>query len=196
MSHFPESVFFMKYSPQHCGQHLPVSLKTMGWDDECASVFSKYTGPYIPGRVTCRQRTVYDVFIEGGSALAGISGALRRLGRFPAVGDFVVLLHQPEAGASTIVDILPRKTIFTRGVAGKEGTDQVIAANITTVFIVTAAGPDLNASRLERYLAIVHASGSQPVIVINKSDLVQDPTALVAEISPISPASRYSVSVH
>jgi ribosome biogenesis GTPase len=176
----------MSNSPQHCGQHLSVSLKTMGWDDECASAFSKYTGPCIPGRVACRQRTVYDIFIEGGSVLAGISGSLHRLGRFPAVGDFVVLLHQPEAGASTIVDILPRKTVFTRGAAGKEGTDQVIAANITTVFIVTAAGPDLNARRLERYLAVVLASGAIPVIVINKSDLVPDPSSLVAEISPVS----------
>ena len=176
----------MSNSPQNCGQHLPVSLETLGWDDESASAFSKYTGPYIPGRVACRQRTVYDVFIEGGSVLAGISGSLRKLGRFPAVGDFVVLLHQPEAGATTIVDILPRKTVFTRGVAGNEGTDQVIAANITTVFIVTAAGPDLNARRLERYLAVVHASGASPVIVINKSDLVPDPSTLAEEISPVS----------
>ncbi|HJX55472.1 MAG TPA: ribosome small subunit-dependent GTPase A [Methanoregula sp.] len=176
----------MSNSPQNCGQHLPVSLETLGWDDESASAFSKYTGPYIPGRVACRQRTVYDVFIEGGSVLAGISGSMRKLGRFPAVGDFVVLLHRPEAGATTIVDILPRKTVFTRGVAGNEGTDQVIAANITTIFIVTAAGPDLNARRLERYLAVVHASGASPVIVINKSDLLEDPSTLVAEISPVT----------
>jgi len=176
----------MSNSPQNCGQHLPVSLETLGWDDESASAFSKYTGPYIPGRVACRQRTVYDVFIEGGSVLAGMSGSLRKLGRFPAVGDFVVLLHQPEAGATVIVDILPRKTVFIRGAAGNEGTDQVIAANITTIFIVTAAGPDLNARRLERYLAVVHASGASPVIVINKSDLVPDPSTLVEEISPVS----------
>jgi len=178
--------FFMSNSPQNCGQHLPVSLETLGWDDESASAFSKYTGPYIPGRVACRQRTVYDVFIEGGSVLAGMSGSLRKLGRFPAVGDFVVLLHQPEAGATVIVDILPRKTVFIRGAAGNEGTDQVIGANITTIFIVTAAGPDLNARRLERYLAVVHASGASPVIVINKSDLVPDPSTLVEEISPVS----------
>ena len=118
--------------------------------------------------------------------MAGISGSLRRLGRFPAVGDFVVLLHQPDAGVSTIVDILPRKTIFTRGIAGKDGTDQVIAANIDTVFIVTAAGHDLNARRLERYLAVVHASGACPVIVINKSDLAEEPASLAAGISPVS----------
>ena len=117
---------------------------------------------------------------------AGISGALRKLGRFPAVGDFVVLLHQPEAGSSTIVDILPQKSRFTRGTSGREGTDQVIAANIDTVFIVTAAGHDLSARRTERYLAIAHASGARPVIVINKSDLAEDPASLAAEILPVS----------
>jgi ribosome biogenesis GTPase len=101
----------------------------------------------------------------------------------PAVGDFVVLLHQPKAGVSTIVDILPRKTTFTRGVPGKDGMDQVIAANIDTVFIVTAAGRDLSARRLERYLALVHASGARPVIVINKSDLTDTPGALAAGIA-------------
>jgi ribosome biogenesis GTPase len=118
--------------------------------------------------------------------MAGISGALRKLGSFPAVGDFVVLLHQPETGSSTIVAILPQKTVFTRGAAGREGTDQVIAANIDTVFIVTAAGPDLNARRIERYLAIAHASGARPVILINKSDLAEDPASLTREIVPVA----------
>jgi len=59
------------------------------------------------------------------------------------------------------VDILPRKTVFTRGASGKEGIDHVIAANIDTVFIITAAGPDLKSRRIERYLANTHASGCQ-----------------------------------
>jgi ribosome biogenesis GTPase len=84
------------------------------------------------------------------------------------------------------VDILPQKSRFTRGTSRREGTDQVIAANIDTVFIVTAAGHDLSARRTERYLAIAHASGARPVIVINKSDLAEDPTSLAAEIIPVS----------
>ncbi|MCK9593103.1 MAG: hypothetical protein M0Q91_13945 [Methanoregula sp.] len=68
----------MRNFPQQCGQNPPSSLKTIGWDDEFVSAFSKYTGSHIPGRVACRQRTVYDVFIEGGSVLAGISGSLRK----------------------------------------------------------------------------------------------------------------------
>lgn len=162
------------------------TLQQLGWTKEFDHAFSGYSGLYIPGRVSCRQRTVWEVFIEGGSVIAGISGALHKKNRFPAVGDFVVLLPQPEAGASTIVDILPQKNMFTRGISGREGTDQVIAANIDMVFIVTAAGHDLNARRIERYLAIAHASGAQPVVVINKSDLTDDPELLSERIIPIS----------
>ena len=179
-------VFFMNKSSSGCRQPHPHTLKQLGWTDEFSQAFSKYSGPYIPGRVACRQKTVWEVFIDNGTVMAGISGALRRLDRFPAVGDFVVLLHQPEAGSSTIVDILPQKTVFTRGASGREGTDQVIAANIDTVFIVTAAGHDLNARRIERYLAIAHASGARPVIVINKSDLADDPALLTEDIIPVA----------
>jgi ribosome biogenesis GTPase len=157
----------MNTSDSRCGEAHPYTLKHLGWTEEHTQAFLKYTGPYVPGRVTCREKTVWQVFIDGGSVTAGISGALRNLGRFPAVGDFVVLLQQPEAGSFTIVDILPRKSVFTRGTSGKVGTDQVIAANIDIVFIVTAAGHDLNARRIERYLTIAHASGAKPVIVIN-----------------------------
>ncbi|MCM2466880.1 ribosome small subunit-dependent GTPase A [Methanoculleus oceani] len=177
----------MSQSTSRCGHQQPCTLEDLGWTEEHDAAFSKYTGPYLPGRVACRQKTVWDVLISGGSVTAGISGTLRKLGRFPAVGDFVVLLDQPEAGASTIVDILPQKTRFARGTPGHEGADQVIAANIDTVFIVTAAGRDLNARRIERFLAITHASGARPVIVINKSDLADDPATLADEIASVSP---------
>lgn len=177
----------MNQSTPRCGEEHPYKLEDLGWTDEHERAFSKYTGPYVPGRVACRQKTVWDVLIDGRSVTAGISGALRRLGRFPAVGDYVVLLHQPEAGTSTIVDILPQKTRFARGTPGREGAEQVIAANIDTVFIVTAAGHDLNARRIERYLAIAHASGARPVIIINKSDLADDPATLADELASASP---------
>ncbi|MFA5332865.1 MAG: ribosome small subunit-dependent GTPase A [Methanoregula sp.] len=177
----------MNSSSPECKETHSYTLEQLGWTEEHQDAFKKYSGPYVPGRVTCRQKTVWEVFLEGSSVNAGISGALRKLGRFPTVGDFVVLLHQPETGSSTIVDILPQKTRFTRGTSGREGTDQVIAANIDTVFIVTASGHDLSVRRIERYLAIAYASGARPVIVINKSDLADDPALLAAEIILVSP---------
>ncbi|MBN2733259.1 MAG: ribosome small subunit-dependent GTPase A [Methanomicrobiaceae archaeon] len=163
-----------------------MTLKALGWNDELDLAFTPYSGQYIPGRVSCRQRTHYEVLTEGDCVKAGISGALRKAKRNPAVGDFVVLLSQPEAGVTTIVNVLPRKTEFTRGVPGKDGENQVIAANIDTVFIVTAAGKDLSARRLERYLALVHASKAKPVIIINKCDLTDTPDELISKISAVT----------
>ncbi|NMB78553.1 MAG: ribosome small subunit-dependent GTPase A [Methanomicrobiales archaeon] len=169
-----------------CAPAHPSTLEQFGWTEEHTKAFRNYPEQYLPGRISCRQKTVWDVLTLKGTVTTGISGALKKLGRFPAVGDFVVLLHQPESGSSAIVDILPRRTQFTRGAAGRDSTDQVIAANVDTVFIVTAAGQDLNARRVERYLAIAHASGARPVIIINKADLADDAQALADAILPVA----------
>ncbi len=168
------------------GTSPPRALEALGWDETFASAFDRYRGPYLPGRVSCRQRTVFDVITADGSVSAHASGALQRAGRLPAVGDFVVLLRQQEAAASTIVDVLPRRSVFTRGLPGRDGADQPIAANIDLVFIVTAAGPDLNPRRLERYLALVNASGARPVILVNKADLAEDPASLAQTVAPVA----------
>ncbi len=84
------------------------------------------------------------------------------------------------------MDILPRRSVFTRGLPGRDGADQPIAANIDLVFIVTAAGPDLNPRRLERYLALVNASGARPVILVNKADLAEDPASLARTVAPVA----------
>ena len=162
------------------------TLAELGWTAEHAAAFDRYNGDYVAGRISCRQKTSWEVLVEGEMVTTGISGAMKRLGRHPAVGDFVVLLRQPACGTTMIVDILPQRTRFTRGAAGREGSNQVIAANVDTVFIVTAAGRDLNPRRTERYLAIAHASGAHPVIVINKCDLADDPTVLADAILAVA----------
>jgi ribosome biogenesis GTPase len=169
-----------------CSLLHPLSIQQLGWTKEHADAFSKYAGSYTAGRVACRQKTVWEILTEEGHVTTGISGALKKLGHFPAVGDFVVLYSHPGSGVTMIVDILPRITSFSRGTAGREGTDQVIAANVNIVFIVTAAGHDLNARRVERYLSIAHASGARPVILINKADLADDPDRLPDGIIPVA----------
>ena len=90
-----------------CGATPSGTLESLGWDGTFASAFKRYPEPYVPGRVTCRHRTVFDVATNDGAASVHASGALHRTGRLPVVGDFVVLLRQPEAAVSTIVDVLP-----------------------------------------------------------------------------------------
>ncbi len=169
-----------------------------GWNDELESAFSAYNGPYLAGRVASRHKTICEILIPGAVVQAGISGALRRIGKQPVVGDFVVLLNQPESGSRMIVNILPRRSCLSRGAPGDGSGEQLIAANIDTIFIVTSAGKDLNLRRLERYLTVVYSSGAIPVILLNKIDLTDNPTSLVEKIQsvagdvPIIPLSALS----
>ena len=169
-----------------------------GWNDEFESAFSVYKGPYLAGRVASRHKTICEILIPGAVVQAGISGALRRIGKQPVVGDFVVLLNQPESGSRMIVNILPRRSCLSRGAPGDGSGEQLIAANIDTIFIVTSAGKDLNLRRLERYLTVVYSSGAIPVILLNKIDLTDNPTSLVEKIQsvagdvPIIPLSALS----
>src|SRR3546814_20423984 len=69
-----------------------------------------------------------------------------------------------------IVALLPRRTAIKRGAAGEHYKQQVIAANIDTVLVVSGLDGDFNPRRIERYLLLVHGGGAQPVVVLTKAD--------------------------
>jgi len=87
----------------------------------------------------------------------------------PAVGDWV-LVEGEAPNALRIVALLPRFSAIKRGAAGEHYRQQVIGANIDTVFVVCGLDADFNPRRIERYLLLVGGSGVQPVIVLTKSD--------------------------
>ena len=87
----------------------------------------------------------------------------------PAVGDWV-LVEGIAPKSLRIVALLPRFSAIKRGAAGEHYRQQVIAANIDTVFVVCGLDGDFNPRRIERYLLLVGGSGVQPVIVLTKSD--------------------------
>ena len=99
----------------------------------------------------------------------------------PAVGDWVLVRESPGAERAIIHRVLTRRTKFSRKIAGKKTEEQIVAANIDTIFLVAAMPHDFNLRRLERYLALAWDSGARPVIIINKADLCDDATIDVAE---------------
>ncbi|MGH3132037.1 MAG: ribosome small subunit-dependent GTPase A, partial [Gaiellaceae bacterium] len=129
---------------------------------------------------------------------ADVSGRLRheidwRVGLLPAVGDWVAA--RPSGGRATIQAVLPRRTKFSRNVAAGPSDltqEQVLAANVDTVFLVSSLGPDLNLRRLERYLATAWESGAEPVIVLTKVDLFETASSDVPAVESIA----YGVRVH
>jgi ribosome biogenesis GTPase len=132
-------------------------------------------------RVVEEQRGAYRVSGDF-DGWAEISGRFRHdasdPSAFPAVGDWVVVGGRSSPGV--IRQVLPRRTALSRAAAGRASAQQIVAANVDVVFVVTAAVDDLNPRRLERYLAMVWESGATPVVVVNKADAVDDAEAIVA----------------
>jgi ribosome biogenesis GTPase len=92
------------------------------------------------------------------------------MARLPAVGDWV-LADWTSKRHARIERIFSARTRFSRKGAGNRVWEQVLAANVDLVFLVTSLSGDFNLRRLERYLTVAWESGVRPVVVLNKSDL-------------------------
>jgi ribosome biogenesis GTPase len=166
-------------------------LRQYGWNDRLAALFDASAGEgRLPARVSLEYTHIYRVVTEDGELLARVSGRLRHQADsrpdFPAVGDWVVVEAVPNSEAR-IHAVLPRSSRFSRRAAGDVTQEQVVAANIDTVFLVAGLDGDFNPRRLERYLVVAWESGAVPVIVLNKADLVEDAAALAEEVRAIAP---------
>jgi len=129
-------------------------------------------------------RGLYRVYAEGGEWLAELAGRLRYDAAtredLPAVGDCVLV--RPRAGEqrATIQRVLPRRSKFSRKTAGERTEEQIVATNVDIVFLVSSLNREFNLRRIERYLTLVWESGAQPVVVLNKADLCENPAPFVA----------------
>lgn len=178
-------------------------LADLGWNDRLADAFvASGASHLVPARVSLEHTHIYRVLAESGEWLARVSGRLRHQASaradFPAVGDWVVVEPPQDdgadgvAGVARIRSVLPRASRFSRRAAGDRTEEQVVAANIDVVFLVSGLDGDYNLRRIERYLLVALDSGATPVIVLNKADLVSDPSANVAEVHSLSPG----IAVH
>jgi len=157
------------------------SLKDLGWSDFFASqiVESEIESEAVAARVAEENREMYRLLSESGEFMAEVSGKFRHeiSGRadFPAVGDWVLASTRRGEGRATVHRVLQRKSKFSRKIAGKKTEEQIVAANVDVVFLVSSLNSEFNLRRLERYVTLAWESGAQPVIVLNKSDLAEDP---------------------
>jgi len=145
----------------------------------------------MPARITAQFSKQYRIMTQEGEQSAIVTGKYEYEARsksdFPAVGDWVMVeLLQGEARA-VIHQLLPRKSAMTRREAGSIPDEQIIAANMDTVFIINALNKDFNVRRIERYLIAVWESGAFPVVLLTKADLCDSPEAYVAEVEAVAP---------
>jgi ribosome biogenesis GTPase len=176
-------------------------LAHLGWDERFAADAAEHIEQgFEPGRVAVEHRGAYTVFTAAGSVDAALTGKMRfdslDRGELPAVGDWVMLERTPGGGRAVVRAVLPRRSSFSRKVAGETTEQQVLTANIDTVFLVTALNQDKNLRRIERYLALAWESGAAPVIVLTKADLCEDVLGAIVEVGAIAPGvSIHAVSV-
>lgn len=147
-------------------------------------------------RIVRENRKKYIACNELGEFICEISGKFRfeadSKKKFPTVGDWVAVSTLPDERKAIIHALLPRKSIFSRKVAGEITDEQVVAANIDVVFIVCGLDLNFNLRRIERYLSLAWESGAVPVILLNKADICPEAEARKNEVEAIA----FGVDVH
>lgn len=169
---------------------MTINLKEYGLSERFTQEAAMYDGLFL-ARVSEQHRDLYRVIGEGGGFEARLAGKLVHQAdsqlSFPAVGDWVMVDRcNDRTGSAIIHHILRRKSALVRKAAGTKYSEQVIAANIDTIFICMALNEDFNVRRLERYLTIAWDSMAAPIIVLTKSDLCSDLPHKLREISAVS----------
>ena len=162
-----------------------MKLEDIGYNDKLRkfSIENKLSDFEI-GRVIAEHKERYIVKTENGEYEAEITGNLRFTAKsridFPAVGDWVALTTY-DAEFSVIHKILPRQSMISRQAVGQFGEIQIIATNIDYAFLIQAVDRDFNINRLERYLTICYSAKVKPIIVLTKTDLIDQQK--IAEIT-------------
>jgi ribosome biogenesis GTPase len=168
---------------------IPLELEELGFGPYFATQLDSLerTRPgLVPARIAADGAGIYHL-LGSQARLGELSGRLRHelsgIDR-PAVGDWVAVADDAER--AVIHHVLRRRTALIRRAADTEASAQMIAANVDVFCLVTSANRDLNPRRIERYLTAVWESGANPVVVLNKVDLVDDLTPLRQAISAVT----------
>jgi ribosome biogenesis GTPase / thiamine phosphate phosphatase len=170
------------------------ALTALGWDSTFAEAFAPLAAEGLgAARVAAEHRDRYVILgAKAEETSAVLAGRLRHDARsrleLPAVGDWVAVSRVSSSlDVTSIHAVLPRRTAFVRKVAGDETAAQVVAANVDVALVVTALPDDVNARRLERYLALAWESGALPLVVLTKTDLSDDVAGNIAAAQSVAP---------
>lgn len=161
-----------------------MTLEDLGWNPDFQKAFDTLLmDNCVPARLIRDNKISYGALFVDGAGIQEreviMSGKVYHDAatdaELPAVGDWVALELGKESGDENMIRArLPRQTCFSRKLPGKSTMEQVIAANVSVVVVVTDAGPDFNPRRMERYFTLIRRSRSKVVVIINKADLFSE----------------------
>lgn len=183
------------------------ALHRLGWTETTAAAWRAHAAEGLrPARVAAQHRGGYVLLTsdEAGALVeprSDLSGKLRRAAAAdpaagPAVGDWVAARGGVPAGCATIHAVLPRTSQLSRKAPGRATVEQVVAANVDTVFVVLPLDRPIAERRLERLLIIARGSGADAAIVLTKADLCPDPAAVAASLIPLCERAGAVIPVH
>ena len=146
---------------------LSSPLELLGWSEFFADQVQPSEADLIPRRIASVHRArIEAIDITGPVGLGFPSNT--STGDY-AVGDWVLA----DALTDLLIRRLDRKSVLQRRPEGGHG-QQLVAANVDTLLIVTSCNADFNLARLERYLIMANQAGTKPVIVLTKADTAED----------------------
>lgn len=162
-------------------------LEEWGWDKAWEAELPRPMDATAEvARVVGQERDRWSIQTESGPGKARLAST-SRAGPHPVVGDWVLLEPGPmPSDPWSILAVLPRRSRFSRGSAGSGGSEQVLAANADTVWIVHGLDTPVNPRRLERYLALAWESGASPEVVLTKADVAGDLEAALVEVRRVA----------
>lgn len=181
-----------------------MKLVSKGWNSRWQTLWDELgeqNAGLEPARIASDHGSRCRVVLDDGECWAEPSGRLRHAaetgeGLQPAVGDWVAV-RRLEEGHAVIMRILPRSSVISRRAAGSVPAEQVVAANVDNLFLVSALNDDFNVRRMERYLIMAWNSGASPVVLLTKSDLCPDAAFQIAEMEAVAPGVPVlAVSAH
>lgn len=168
------------------------TLAKLGFDARLAAAFSEH-GAYpggFPARVIREDRGEYRIVGDRGERRGRVTGRFRNRVEnrqdYPAVGDWVVAGFRKNNSIAEIHVVLPRKSAFVRKGVMESDQQQVVAANVDVVFLVSGLDREFNLRRIERYLTLGLDSGARPVVLLNKLDLGEDAEAKIGQVRAIA----------
>jgi ribosome biogenesis GTPase len=163
-----------------------MNLSSLGWPEEWAAQLQVHGQDKLVRITTRHKKSLRAVAADGHELNCYLPGKLqmqqRTAAELPVVGDWCVIgpefTDASAIQAAMITEILPRRSKISRLAAGREAEEQVLAANVDYCFIVTSANRDFNVKRLQRYVLIARQGNVQPVIVLSKIDVCEDPAVI------------------
>ena len=146
-------------------------------------------------RIIATHKDRYEIVCNNGQGFAKIKRGCyydNPNSIYPTTGDFVII-EWNSTGDSMICETLKRESSFSRTASSSDRNhelhnqhEQLVAANFDYVFIMQSLNNNFNLHRLERYLSLSWESGAIPVIILTKSDLVENIQEYIEQVESIA----------